>query len=82
LATQGSSGLLALLLAVLVTLHRINMTLIIIITALTAVAMAFNMPAWQAMIPDLVGKERLANAVGLNSAAFNGAAVVGPLSPA
>ncbi len=40
--------------------------------------MAFHMPTWQTMLPDLVGKERLMNAVGLNSAAFNGAAVVGP----
>lgn len=78
LVTQSTAGVLALLLAVLVTLHRINIVLILIITALTATAMAFNMPAWQAMIPDLVGKERLTNAVGLNSAAFNGAAVIGP----
>ena len=43
-----------------------------------AAAMAFNMPAWQALVPDVVGKERVMNATGLTSAAFNGAAVLGP----
>jgi hypothetical protein len=40
--------------------------------------MAFNVSAWQAMIPNLVGRARLMNVVGRNSAAFTAAAVIGP----
>lgn len=78
MVTQGSAGVFALILAILTSLGIVNIGQILAITFVTATAMAFNMPAWQAMIPDLVGKERLMNAVGLNSAAYNGAAVIGP----
>lgn len=40
---------------------------------------AFNFPAWQAMVPDIVPKDSLMNAVALNSAQFNGARFLGPL---
>jgi MFS family permease len=44
----------------------------------SAATMSFDVPARQSLVPDLVGKDRLMNAVGLNSAAWNGAAVIGP----
>lgn len=78
MAAQGSAGVFALILAMVTSLGVVNMGEILALTFVTATAMAFTMPAWQAMIPDLVGKERLMNAVGLNSAAYNGAAVIGP----
>ncbi len=78
LVTQCCVGALALTLAVLAGLGVVRLWHILVLTALTGTAMAFTMPAWQAMVPDLVGKDRLMNAVGLNSAAYNGAAVVGP----
>ncbi len=77
-ATQGLAGALALTLAVLTATGAVRIWHILLITALSGTVMAFHMPTWQTMLPDLVGKERLMNAVGLNSAAFNGAAVVGP----
>jgi MFS family permease len=40
--------------------------------------MAFNLPAWQAMVPDLVPRGMVASAVALNSVAFNVARAVGP----
>ncbi|MDP3983435.1 MAG: MFS transporter [Acidimicrobiia bacterium] len=43
------------------------------------VAGAFNLPAWQALVPDLVPREMVASAVALNSVAFNVARTVGPV---
>lgn len=40
---------------------------------------AFNLPAWQALVPDLVPREMVASAVALNSMAFNVARAVGPV---
>jgi MFS family permease len=39
---------------------------------------AMNNPAWQAIVPELVPREQLADAVSLNSAAYNLARAVGP----
>jgi MFS family permease len=42
------------------------------------VAAAFNLPAWQALVPDLVPRDMVASAVALNSVSFNVARAVGP----
>lgn len=42
------------------------------------VGVAFNLPAWQALVPNLVPRGMLASAVALNSAGFNVARAVGP----
>jgi len=49
-----------------------------IFTLITAIAWAFTDPVRQSMVPTLVPKEDLINAVALNSAAFNMTKVVGP----
>lgn len=48
------------------------------IAFLSGIGMAVSFPAWQAMIPDLVPREMLLNAVSLNSAQFHAARLVGP----
>ncbi len=78
LTTQSVVGALSLLLAVLTSLEIITVWQIMTIAFMSASVMSFDMPARQAMVPDLVGKDRLMNAIGLNSAAWNGAAVIGP----
>lgn len=45
---------------------------------LIGVGVAFNLPAWQALVPSLVPRGMLASAVALNSAGFNVARSVGP----
>ena len=45
----------------------------------TGLAQAFGGPAYQSLIPSLVGKNELPNAVALNSIQFNVARVLGPL---
>jgi MFS family permease len=42
------------------------------------VGVAFNLPAWQSFVPDLVPRGMIASAVALNSVAFNVARAIGP----
>jgi MFS family permease len=48
------------------------------LTFLLSLGGALSLPAWQALMPELVGKEQLASAVALNGAGFNLARAVGP----
>jgi MFS family permease len=52
---------------------------ILVLSAITGFAQAFGGPAYQSLIPLLVEKEHLPNAVALNSIQFNLARVIGPL---
>lgn len=78
LVTQSTAAVLALLLAVLTSTGVIRVWQIMLIAFCSSLTMAIDNPARQAMVPDMVGRERLMNAVGLNSAAWNGASVFGP----
>jgi MFS family permease len=52
---------------------------ILVLSFITGLAQAFGGPASQALIPSLVAKNDLPNAIALNSIQFNLARVVGPL---
>ena len=49
-----------------------------LLTFLLNIGSAMNNPAWQAIVPELVPREELPDAIALNSAAFNLARAVGP----
>lgn len=49
------------------------------LTLLAGVVSAFMFPAWQAMVPDLVPRTSLLNAIALSSAQFNAARLAGPM---
>lgn len=51
---------------------------LLVISLVTACASAFNMPARQAIVPEIVGRERLMNAIALNSGAMNVSRIVAP----
>lgn len=51
---------------------------IVLLAFLAGLVRAFEIPTRQAFIPDLVRSDDLANAIGLNSALFNGARLIGP----
>jgi MFS family permease len=53
---------------------------ILLLSFTTGLAQAFGGPAYQALIPSLVDKKDLPNAVALNSIQFNVARVLGPLA--
>ena len=78
LVTQSLAALLALLLGILDLTGTIRPWHILAIAFATATVMAFDNPARQAIVPGLVGNDRVASAVGLNSAGWNAAAVIGP----
>lgn len=76
--TQGAMMVLAFALAVLTSLNRLNIPLIIALTLATGVMTALNFPAWQAIISDIVPRRDLLNAIALNSAQFHSARLIGP----
>lgn len=76
--TQASLMILALALGVLVELEVIKIWDLCLIVFLSGTVMAFDIPARQAFIVDLVGKPDLPNAIALNSTLFNATRVIGP----
>jgi MFS family permease len=76
--TQTAMMLFAFLLAALTWLKIINVPLIVLLAFATGVAMSLNTPSYQALVPQLVPREVLANAIGLNSAQYNMSRVIGP----
>jgi MFS family permease len=67
-------------LALLVWLGVVQIWQILVLSFVTGLAQAFGGPAYQALIPSLVDKKDLPNAVALNSIQFNVARVLGPLA--
>ncbi len=78
IATQTSMMVLALLLAALTLSARVAVWEVFTLAALLGVANAFDIPARQAFVAEMVEREDLANAIALNSSMVNGARIVGP----
>src|SRR5256886_13020624 len=76
--TQALQMLEALALAVLVWTGRVTTWQVMVLAVFFGVVNAFDIPARQAFIVELVGKEDLMNAIALNSSMFNAARIVGP----
>jgi len=78
IATQASSMVLAGILAVLTLTRRVTVWEVVVLAALMGAVNAFDIPARQAFLVDMVGREDLMNGIALNSSMFNGARVIGP----
>lgn len=78
LLTQSSSLVLALLLGIFTITHTINLPILLLLTFLAGVANAIDNPASQSFVVDIVAKEDLPSAIGLNSTMFNTGKVLGP----
>jgi len=76
--TQTGQLLTALFLAILSWSGHINVWFILGASFFNSALLAFDNPARQALVPDLVPPQHLMNAISLNSASYNGAALVGP----
>ncbi len=76
--TQLGSMCVALTLGVLVWTETVAIWHLICLALINGVIMAFDMPARQAFVIELTSKRDLINAISLNSAAFNGARIIGP----
>src|SRR5439155_1220499 len=76
--TQTTLACQALLLGVLVSTGRVQYGHVAVLGLVLGFANAVDQPARQSFVMDIVGKGDVANAVALNSAAFNAARIVGP----
>jgi MFS family permease len=78
IATQSASMVLALILAALTLTGRVQIWQVFVLSALLGVVNAFDIPARQSFLVEMVGRGDLMNAIALNSSMFNGARIVGP----
>jgi MFS family permease len=76
--TQTSMMVLAFILAALAFLHLVQAWHIIFLAFCLGVANAFDAPARQSFVLEMVEREDLTNAIALNSTMFNSATAVGP----
>jgi MFS family permease len=76
--TQSGAGLLALSLGLLMTTHHVNVDTVFVLASLLGVVNLFDVPARQAFVQEMVGRDLIANAVSLNSVLMNSGRVIGP----
>jgi MFS family permease len=78
IATQAAQGVLALGLGTLVVTGVVETWMVFAFAFALGMTTAFDLPARQAFVVEMVGPDDVTNAVGLNSATFNSARIVGP----
>jgi MFS family permease len=78
IAAQSLSVVPAAILGVLTLSGVVEPWHVVLLAFVTGIVRSFEIPTRQAFIPELVESSDLANAIGLNSALFNGARLVGP----
>ena len=76
--TQAAMGVLALALGLLTVTHAVQLWQVYFFAFVFGCASAFDAPARQTFVGELVGDEDLVNAVALNSTSFNAARMAGP----
>ncbi|HEV2757401.1 MAG TPA: MFS transporter [Actinomycetota bacterium] len=76
--TNASAALLSLVLGLLTVAGVVTLWMVIVDALLLGVVTALDNPARQTFTMEMVGRERIANAVSLNTATFTTARVVGP----
>lgn len=78
ISTQSLVGIAALTMAVLVLTGVIEIWMMALVSLLMGISFAFNMPARQAFVAELVERRWLTNAVALNNSGMNASRVIGP----
>ena len=78
LATQAAMGMLALDLGILTAAGIVRLWHVYVFAFGLGCVTAFDAPARQTFVAELVGEEDLSNAVALNSTSFNAARLIGP----
>jgi len=76
--TQIVAALISGLIAALVLMNRIEVWSLGVLATASGIAFAFEMPARQAFVVELVGRDRLMNAIALNSGLVNLSRIFGP----
>jgi MFS family permease len=72
-------GVVALAMTFMVAMDVMTIHLLTALAMLTGVIRAFNVPARSALVSNLVERQYLASAIGINSASFHGGNFIGPL---
>ena len=78
LGTQTALGLLALTLGLLTVSHLVRLWMVFALAAALGMVNSVDQPTRQTFVPEMVGRDRVQNAVSLNSVLTNGARAVGP----
>lgn len=78
IVTQVFMLALAVGVGLLVLTDSVEFWMIVAASALLGVAFGYDMPAYQAFLPELVGPEKIGQVVALNSSTFHGTRMVGP----
>jgi MFS family permease len=78
IALQVSMLVIAFSLAALVATGAVQVWMVIVLAGALGTANAIEMPTRQSFVVEMVGRADIANAVALNSAAFNASRIVGP----
>ena len=76
--TRAAIAILCLLTGILITLEAITPMILLGISFLTGILLAFDIPARAAMLPGLVPRPAIVNAIVLYSMAISGSAILGP----
>ncbi|HWL64562.1 MAG TPA: MFS transporter [Actinomycetota bacterium] len=79
LFTNGSAAILSLILGIATVAGWVTLPLVIVVAVLLGLVTALDNPTRQAFTMEMVGRERITNAVSLNTATFTIARVVGPV---
>ncbi len=79
IVTQILAASTAAILAGLTISGRIDIVQILLLGAINSLIFSFDAPTRQSMVPRLVPERDLMSAIGLNSAAFNGPQLIGPV---
>ena len=82
LAIQSWSMVMHAVMAVIIITGVVELWHVYALAALLGVSMAMNQPVRTSIIPELVGKDRMLNAITLNSMAINGTRFIGPAAVA
>jgi MFS family permease len=78
IVVQSTFALLSLIMGLLVVFGAARLWHVFVFAGLLGIAQSFDTPARQAFVAEMVGADRLPNAVALNSATFNSARLIGP----
>ena len=78
IATQASMMAISLVLAILVVTRWVTPWQLLVASFLMGTTMSTNMPARQALVSQIVGREQLGNAIALNSMSMNSSRIIGP----
>ena len=78
IVTQSAMMIFAFIMAALAYFKVITVGEIVLLALGTGIAMSLNTPSYQALMPQLVPREDLTNAIAINSAQFNMSRVLGP----